>query len=114
MMNNSIKEYIHNDCVLQGLPDDFPHKPPKGYRYATLQFKRNVVSIWTVHQHGFVYNGHTESYCIWGFYNTKEQQYYAPINSSKIGNQVDINNTTPYTAMPLNLNPLMQCLMNPS
>ena len=113
-MNNSIKESIHNDCVLQGLPNDFPHKPPKGYRYATLQFKRNVVSIWTVHQHGFVYNGHTESYCIWGFYNTKEQQYYAPINSTKQGNQVDVNDTTPYTSMPLNLNPLMQCLMNPS
>ena len=114
MKNNSIKEYIQNDCVLQGLPDDFPHKPPKGYRYATLQFKRNVVSIWTVHQHGFVYNGHTESYCIWGFYNTKEQQYYAPINSSKIGNQVDVNDTTPYTSMSLNFNPLMQCLMSPS
>ena len=110
MMNNSIKESIHNDCVLQGLPDDFPHKPPKGYRYATLQFKRNVVSIWTVHQHGFVYNGHTECYCIWGFYNTKEQQYYAPINSSKIGNKVDVNDTTPYTAMPLNLNPLEYAL----
>ena len=113
-MNNSIKESIHNDCVLQGLPNDFPHKPPKGYRYETLQFKRNVVSIWTVHQHGFVYNGHTESYCIWGFYNTKEQQYYAPINSTKQGNQVDVNDTTPYTSMPLNLNPLMQCLMSPS
>ena len=113
-MNNSIKEHIHNDCVLQGLPNDFPHRPPKGYRYATLQFKRHVVSIWTVHQHGFVYNGHTECYCIWGFYNTKEQQYYAPINSSKIGKEVSIEDTTPYTSMPLNLNPLMQCLMNPS
>jgi hypothetical protein len=55
-----------------------------------------------------------ESYCIWGFYNTKEQQYYAPINSTKQGNKVDVNDTTPYTAMPLNLNPLMQCLMSPS
>jgi len=88
------------------LPHDFPHKAPKGYRYETLQFKRNVVSIWTVHQHGFVYNGHNECHCIWGFYNTKERQYYAPINSTKQGDQVDINSTTPYTAMPLNLNPL--------
>jgi len=111
-MNNSIKEYIHNDCVLQGLPDDFPHKPPKGYRYATLQFKRNVISIWTVHQHGFVYNGHTESYCIWGFWCSKTGEYYAPINSTKQGSKVDVNQTTPYSAMQLNLNPLMQCLMS--
>ena len=110
-MNNSIKEYIHNDCVLQGLPDDFPHKPPKGYRYATLQFKSNVISIWTVHRHGFVYNGHTESYCIWGFYNTKTKQYYAPINSSKQGDEVRIEDTTPYSAMQLNLNPLEQAFV---
>ena len=110
MKNNSIEEHIHNDYVLPELPDDFPHKPPKGYRYATLQFKRNVVSIWTVHQHGFVYNDYTECYCIWGFYNTKEQQYYAPINSSKIGNKVNVNDTTPYTSMPLNLNPLEYAL----
>jgi len=88
------------------LPNDFPHKPPKGYRYETLQFKRNVISIWTVYESGFVYNHHDECYCIWGFYNTKEQQYYAPINSSKIGSKVDVKNTTPYTSMPLNLNPL--------
>ena len=88
------------------IPSDFPHKAPKGYRYETLQFKRNVISIWTVHQHGITYNGHSESACIWGFYDTKERQYYAPINSSKIGNKVDIHSTTPYTAMPLNLNPL--------
>jgi len=96
------------------LPYDFPHEAPKGYEYRTLQFKRNVTSIWTVCKRGFVYNGHTESYCIWGFYNTKEQQYYAPINSTKQGNKVDVNDTTPYTAMPLNLNPLMQCLMSPN
>ena len=30
-----------------------------------------------------------------------------PINSSKCGDQVDVNNTTPYSAMQLNLNPLM-------
>ena len=112
MKNNSTKEPVHKDCVLQGLPDDFPHKPPKGYRYATLQFKSNVISIWTVHQHGFVYNGHTESYCIWGFYNTKTKSYHAPINSSKQGDQVELKNTTPYSAMQLNLNPLMQCLMS--
>jgi len=89
-----------------GLPDDFPHQPPKGYRYETLQFKSNVVSIWTVYERGFVYNDHNECHCIWGFYDTKKQCYYAPINATKQGNQVDVNNTTPYTSMPIKLNPL--------
>jgi hypothetical protein len=109
-MKDSIKVSVHNDCVLEGLPDDFPHQPPKGYYYRTLQFKRHVISIWTVHQHGFTYNGHGESVCIWGFYDTKTNTYYAPINSSKQGDQVDVNNTTPYSAMQLNLNPLAYVL----
>ena len=109
-MKDSIKVSVHNDCVLEGLPDDFPHQPPKGYYYRTLQFKRHVISIWTVHQHGFTYNGHGESVCIWGFYDTKTNTYYAPITSSKQGDQVDVNNTTPYSAMQLNLNPLAYVL----
>jgi hypothetical protein len=89
------------------LPYDFPHQPPVGYRYETLPFKRNVISIWTVYDRGFVYNGHTESYCIWGFWCSKTGKYYAPINSKTIGKEVRIEDTTPYSAMPLNLNPLM-------
>jgi len=96
------------------LPTDFIHEPPKGYRYTTLQFKRNVVSIWTVYDRGFVYNGHSESHCIWGFYDTKKRTYYAPINSKKVGDVVNIEDTSPYSAMQLNLNPLMSCLMSPN
>jgi len=92
------------------LPASFIHHPPKGYEYRTLQFKRHVLSIWTVHQHGFNYNSHDESVCIWGFYNTKTDTYYAPINSVKQGDQVDIESTTPYSAMLLNLNPLEKCM----
>ena len=95
------------------LPPDFPHSPPEGYRYETIQSKRNVLAIWTVYEHGFNYNDHNECYCIWGFYNTKKGCYYSPINSTKQGDQVDINSTTPYSAMKINLNPLMQCLMSP-
>ena len=36
----------------------------------------------------------------------KKQCYYAPINSTKHGNQVNIDDTRPYTAMQLNLTPL--------
>ena len=88
------------------LPESFPHQAPDGYEYRTIQFKRSVISIWIVHQRGFIYNDHRECYCIWGFYDTKTGLYYAPINSSKQGSQVDIKSTTPYSAMQLNLNPL--------
>jgi len=88
------------------LPHDFPHTAPKGYRYETVQSKRNFISIWTVHERGFTYNGNAESHCIWGFYDTKKQCYYAPVNSKQVGKEVDINSTTPYTSMPLKLNPL--------
>jgi len=30
------------------LPTDFPHQAPKGYKYEMLEFKRNVIAIWTV------------------------------------------------------------------
>ena len=92
------------------LPNDFPHSAPKGYRYEAIQSKRNVIAIWTVFERGFNYNDHDESYCIWGFYNTKKKQYHAPINSKKVGDVVRISDTSPYTAMPLNLNGLEQLL----
>ena len=98
--------------LMSELPESFPHNAPEGYRYATLQFKNNVISIWTVFERGFAYNGNTESHCIWGFYNTKTKQYHAPINSTKQGDKVDIGNTSPYSAMQLNLNPLEQLLFS--
>ena len=36
----------------------------------------------------------------------QKRVYFAPINFSKCGNQVDIADTRPYSAMQLNLNPL--------
>lgn len=92
------------------LPHDFSHQPPKGYRYETVRKYASTVAIWTVYERGFNYNDHNECRCIWGFYNPKKQQYYAPINSTKVGKQVNIENTTPYTAMQLNLNGLEQLL----
>jgi hypothetical protein len=40
---------------------------------------------------------------IWGFYNGKKGEYYAPINAKKAGSVVDIKQTRNYTAMQLNL-----------
>ena len=93
------------------LPPDFIHEPPKNYRYESVQFKRNVIAIWTICCHRFNYNSGDESRCIWGFYNTKKQQYHAPINSKRIGEVVNIEDTSPYTAMPLRLSILEQCMI---
>jgi len=88
------------------LPCDFPHKPPKGYSYEVYSFKRNMVSIWLRHHYDYSYSSDVVR-TIWGFYDNKKGCYYAPINSSKCGDKVEVANTRPYTAMPLNLNPLM-------
>ena len=95
------------------LPSDFIHQPPKGYRYESIQFKTNVDAIWTISDHRFLHNNGDESRCIWGFVKYKRTKrnithtYYAPVNSKKIGKEVEIEQTSPYSAMQLNLNPLM-------
>ena len=101
-MKSSEKELIPN--VLE-LSERFSN-PPKGYEYQTVQFKRNIIAIWLLCHRRFIYNHGSPTQTIWGFYNTKTKQFHAPINSKQIGDVVDINNTSPYTSMPLNLNPL--------
>jgi len=88
------------------LPPSFIHEPPEGYSYTVKLFKNGVLSIWLLHHYEYIYRSDPVS-TIWGFYSTKKQQYYAPVNAKKVGKVVDINDTRPYTAMPLNLNPLM-------
>jgi hypothetical protein len=90
---------------------DFPHKAPRGYSYEQTEFKRNVIAIWIRNHSKFDYNGGAPVKSIWGFYNTKTRSYYAPINSSKQGDEVRIEDTTPYSAMQLNLNPLEQAFV---
>ena len=92
------------------LPDGFPHKPPKGYSYEVEEHKRNMVSIWLRNHATFSYTSDPVR-TIWGFYNTKKGCYHAPINSTKHGDQVDIEDTRDYTAMQLNLNPLMRAFL---
>ncbi len=84
------------------LPPDFIHEAPSGFRYRTSKHSAVVVSIWCDHLNNYNFNDGNQVSTIWGFYNTKKQQYHAPINSRKIGDVVDINSTTPYTAMQLN------------
>lgn len=85
---------------------DFPHKAPEGYYYEQTEFKRNVDAIWIHYDRRFDYNLGEPVRCIWGFYNTKTKEYFAPINSKTVGKRVSIENTTPYSAMQLKLTPL--------
>ena len=84
------------------LPADFTHEPPENYTYEVESFRRNVLSIWCCNHSEFTYNDGVIAKTIWGFYNTKQRTYYAPINSKKCGDKVDFADTTPYTAMQIN------------
>lgn len=85
------------------LPPSFIHSAPDGFSYNVKQFKKNVVSIWCRHHNQYNYNGGDPVATIWGFYNTKTETYFPPINSKRMGNDpIDIDKTTPYTAMQLN------------
>ena len=84
------------------LPPDFIHEPPKGYRYRITQFRANVIGIWCDHLNHYCFSNGDKVSTIWGFYNTKKREYYAPINAKKIGAVVDINSTRPLTAMQIN------------
>ena len=88
------------------LPPDFIHEPPKGYHYEVESFRHNIHRICIVNDGDFSYTDVAPK-SVWGFYNAKTGRYSAPINFSKQGDTVDITDTRPYTAMQLNLNPLM-------
>lgn len=79
---------------------EFPHTPPQGYSYETVEHKRNVVAIWICNHSQFSYTDETPK-SIWGFYDTKKRCYYAPVNSKTVGKVVDIQDTTPYSAMQI-------------
>ena len=64
------------------------------------------VRIRTLHNGSFFNYTSDPVRTIWGFYRGDKKTYHAPINSNKIGEVVDLNQTRSYTAMQLNLNPL--------
>ena len=92
------------------LPPTFTHQPPENCSYEVSSFKCNIVSIWLLNHSYFHYTSRTPIRTIWGFFNTKTEQYFSPINSTKQGNPVDIDRTTPYSAMVRNYNPLESVL----
>jgi hypothetical protein len=90
---------------------DFPHRPPEKYSYDFEDFKRNIVAVWIVNHTHFDYCGKSGVKSIWGFYNTKTKEYFAPVNSKTVGKRVNIQSTTPYSAMQLKLTPLEKCFV---
>ena len=85
---------------------EFPHKAPKDYRYEFEQFNTRAIRIWLCNSRQFDYNLGASTKTVWGFYSPKKRVYYAPVNVKTIGKQIDIESTTPYTAMPLKQTPL--------
>lgn len=81
--------------------NSFIHLAPNDHHYEHTDFKANVSAIWIVNDRHFDYCGRSGIKCIWGFYNTKTKQFHAPINVKTVGKVVDINNTTPYSAMQM-------------
>jgi len=75
------------------------HQAPEGYHYERTDFKKDVSAIWIVNDSHFNYCGCSSVKSIWGFYNSKTKQFYAPKNSKTVGSVVDLNRTTAYSAM---------------
>ena len=89
---------------------EFPHTAPTNHSYEFVEFKRNVVAIWIHNHYSFVYKGGESVSSIWGFYHTKKKVYYAPVNSKTVGKEVNISDTTPYSAMIPKQSVLEQCM----
>ncbi|WDS61109.1 hypothetical protein SBM3_00019 [Synechococcus phage S-BM3] len=99
------------------LPYDFPHQPPDNYRYETVRHKTNVDAIFLVSNFGWIYSGGDQCRTIWGFVKHKRTKrssshtYHAPINANKVGAEVSISDTRPWTAMQINYQGLEQFFM---
>lgn len=85
---------------------EFPHLPPEGYSYEYEQFNTRALRIMLRCHRKFDYNHGASTATVWGFYSPKKRVYYAPVNAKTIGKEVSIENTTPYTAMPIKQTPL--------
>jgi hypothetical protein len=90
---------------------EFPHKAPKGYSYEFEVFNTRTTAIWLCCQRKFDYNMGKPTRTIWGFYSPKKNCYYAPINATKQGDEVNIEDTRSYTAMQIKRTALEECFV---
>jgi hypothetical protein len=87
-------------------PIDFRHQPPIGYFYSFEEFKPGIIGIWLNNKRKFDYNLGKPTRTIWGFWKSKTNKFFAPINSKTIGKEVDLKQTRDYTAMQIKSSPL--------
>ena len=87
-------------------PIDFRHQPPIGYFYSFEEFKPGIIGIWLNNKRRFDYNLGKPTRTIWGFWKSKTNKFFAPINSKTIGKEVEFKNTRNYTAMQIKPSPL--------
>ena len=90
------------------LPPEFTHTPPTDYSYEVTKHNKGYLAIWIINHQEFTYTD-TPPRSIWGFYNIKQRVFHAPINAKSPGKKVE-HETTPYSAMKINRNPLQQLL----
>jgi hypothetical protein len=90
---------------------EFPHKAPKNYSYEFESWNTSTVRIMLSCSSKFDYNLGASTKTVWGFYKPKKRTYYAPVNAKTIGEQVNIENTTPYTAMQVKRTALEECFV---
>ena len=83
----------------------FPHSAPPGYEYWSESYSKTIDRIWIRNLGEFTYTEDKPS-TVWGFYNKRTGEYIAPINWKKPGKVVKVEDTSPYSAMTLNLTPL--------
>ena len=90
----------------------FFHRAPEGFEYVIDDFNNTTKRIWILNRtREFVYReGAGPPRSVWGFYKPKSKKFYSPINHKKVGKEVDLKETSPYSAMRLNLNPLESLL----
>lgn len=89
---------------------EIPFDPPEGYHYEVTEHKRNVMAVWLCGGPTYLYKGGETARTIHSFYNTKKGTWHAPVDTKKVGDEVQLNQIRPWTAMQLNLNPLEQLL----
>lgn len=80
----------------------FTHKPPEGLYYEVDQFKRDTFRIWICYSNKFVYAEGKDVKCIWGFWKSKTNEFFSPLNSSTVGKRVNFNDTTSWSSMQVN------------
>jgi len=87
---------------------EFPHKAPEGFKYETDDYSKTMIRIWIRNcTREFIGTSEVHPRSVWGFFCRKKGQFIAPVNKNKPGKVVKAEDTTPYSAMQLNLNPLM-------